>query len=573
VLVALDLLLFPLMVGALLLPALGLPRRRDPLEALMLGAGLGCLLWGAVALARFFLLLPAGVPRTAGVLALGTALILGLSLARLAHGAPWQPQPTVLHSRELALAISAVAALTLGLQAALPHYGVAMHLYDWWVHFDLARFYRAPGAFERVYSDGATIASRTPLFDLLGALPLTYLGNRFTVFQVFTAVVGWLWVLPLARLAGRLLGTRTPSVVALLGLSPLLLHSHTYTWQKGLVTFFVLLALDRLLALSEDPSNTTAFQLGLFSGAAVMTHAGFAGYVLPAFAFVACDAWRARRLWSAWLLTALGAVLVALPWCTWVVAQYGWSSLVSYPRAPYASAGVWIVDHLLVVTTNILPLRFVIDLVSHDFAFARDVFIVYLGSATGLLGMAFLFRALMACAKPRLPAAVRAPLLVCAGSGMLLATLLVPGPARDSANVLYTPGLLLLALIVLRVVPLSPGVLLAAMVECVVVGAAVLAWMWSPASLAEGNARLAGQLGIGFLGRETWPFGLALLTTGTAACLAAVSPWPGIRGDAGAPRVSGMNLAHRQRKRLEGEISGSSLDPGTDWRSEYEEGP
>ncbi len=514
------------MVGALLLPTLGLLGRRDPLEAVMLGAGLGCLLWGAVSLARFFLLLPSGPSRLAGGLALGAALGLGLALARArdrhrqALAAPAPP------SRDLVLAIGAVAALTLGLEASLPHYGVAMRLYDWWVHFDLAGLYRAPAGFDRVYSDGATIASRTPLFDVLGALPLTYLGNRFSVFQVFTAAVGWLWVLPFAQLARRLLGGRAALALALLGLSPLLLHSHTYTWQKGLVTFFVLLTLERFLEMREIPSNATALQLGLFSGAAVMTHAGFAGYVLPVFALLARDTWQKRRRWTAWLLAVLAAALVALPWCAWVVAQYGWQSLASYPRAPYASASSWIVDHFLVLATDILPLRFLIDLVSHDLDPLRDIFIVYLGSATGLLGIAFLFRALGACANPRrLAPAPAALLLVSAGSGMLLATLLVPGPARDSANVLYTPGLLLLALLVVRAAPLSPALVVAALVECMLLGAVVLAWMWSPASANEGNARLAVQYGIRFLGQEIWPVGLALLTAGTAACLAVVSSW------------------------------------------------
>jgi hypothetical protein len=503
VLVALDLLLYPVMVGALLLPALGLLRRHDPLEAAMLGAGLGCLLWGGVALARFFVLLPAGGPRTIGLLALG----VGLALASIRHGkgrvAPAPP------STDLVIAIGAVAALTLGLEASLPHYGVALRLYDWWLHFDLAGFYRAPAGFDRVYSDGATIASRTPFFDLLGALPLTYLGNRFSVFQVFTAAVGWLWVLPFAQLARRLLGRRTAAVVALVGLSPLLLYSHTYTWQKGLVTFFILLTLERLLALRETPSGTIAIQLGLFSGAAVMTHAGFAGYVLPVFALLAWDTWQKRR-----------------PWCAWVVARYGWQSLASYPRAPYTSASSWIANHFLVVATDILPLRFLIDLVSHDLDPLRDIFIVYLGSATGLLGIAFLFRALSAYARPRrLATSPALLLLVCAGSGMLLATLLVPGPARDSANALYAPGLLVLAVLVLRVMPLSATLLAAALLECIVLGAVVLAWMWSPASVHEGNARMAVQYGIPFLGQQAWPLGLVLLTAGTAACLAVVGPW------------------------------------------------
>lgn len=94
--------------------------------------------------------------------------------------------------------------MVLGLEANLPHYGVALRFYDWWLHFDLARFYRLPTDLGRTYGE-ATVTSRTPLFNLLGSLALACLGDRFTVFQVFTAAVGWLWVLPFALLV-RFLG-------------------------------------------------------------------------------------------------------------------------------------------------------------------------------------------------------------------------------------------------------------------------------------------------------------------------------------------------------------------------------
>lgn len=55
------------MLGAILLPAFWFARHHEAVEALARGAGLGVIAWGAIALARFFLLLPWGTPRLVGV--------------------------------------------------------------------------------------------------------------------------------------------------------------------------------------------------------------------------------------------------------------------------------------------------------------------------------------------------------------------------------------------------------------------------------------------------------------------------------------------------------------------------
>ena len=133
-----DLLFTPVVIGALLLPSLWFWRRHEPLEALMLGASVGIAALGAVALGRFFALLPTGTPKLAGALGLGvaTAGFAGLtawSLKRRA-GRSRPARPTAL------LAGAGVAAMTIGVEATVPHYGVALLFWDWFEHFDIAQF-------------------------------------------------------------------------------------------------------------------------------------------------------------------------------------------------------------------------------------------------------------------------------------------------------------------------------------------------------------------------------------------------------------------------------------------------
>src|SRR5205823_5695490 len=210
-----DLLFYPLVLAALLLPIIWVGRRHtDHVETLALAAGYGVLGAAAIGLARFFVALPASTPRLAGLLAFGLCV---------------------------------VAAVILWKVAASSHWGEA------------------------------TVTTRTPLYNLVGSLALTYLGDRLAVFQVFTAAVAWLWILPFALLARRLVGGWAPAVTALAGLSPLVLHTTTYASSKGLVTFFALLALERYLALREAPAErvtSLSWQFGLFSAATVMTHSG-----------------------------------------------------------------------------------------------------------------------------------------------------------------------------------------------------------------------------------------------------------------------------------------------------------
>ncbi len=514
------------MLAALFFPTPWLLRRHAPMEALALGGAGGVIFWAAVAFGRFLVGLPPGSPRTAGLLSLAAAVALGPVLWRAAAraqpgGAPWPP------SWSLLAAVAGGAALTLGLEASLPHYADAKYYFDWWMHFDLADFYRHPADFGRLYLDGATVTSRTPLFNLLGSLVLLAFGDRFPVFQVFTAALGWLWLLPFALLAHRLLCEQATRIVALVALSPLVLYSHTYSWPKGLVAFLVLMALERYLALSTagpGAAGGPALQFGMLSGAAVMTHAGFAGYVLPLFLLAARDAWLKRRRWSEAGIAAAAFLLVALPWCVWAASQYGWQrGLFGYPHNPYASVPEWLWDGGISIVTAMLPVSLPLTLLTRALDPLQSVLIVYLGTGAGLLGGGYLFKALAQNLRRGRPAATphAGALLGFSLVGMLVATAgLQARGVQDSANVAYIPGLLVLALLTLRTAPLAGRLAQVAVSEAAVLHGVLLAWLWSPASDTQGNLELALQHHIRFLAEGAWPVGLALALGGGATCVA-----------------------------------------------------
>src|SRR5256885_17060249 len=85
-----DLLFYPLVLAAVLLPVIWVGRRHtDHVETLAVAAGYGVLCAAAIGLARFFVALPASTPRLAGLLAFGLCVVAAVLLwegAAPSHG-------------------------------------------------------------------------------------------------------------------------------------------------------------------------------------------------------------------------------------------------------------------------------------------------------------------------------------------------------------------------------------------------------------------------------------------------------------------------------------------------------
>src|SRR5437868_4370832 len=187
-----DLLFYPLVLAAVLLPVIWVGRRHtDHVETLAVAAGYGVLGAAAIGLARFFVALPASTPRLAGLLAFGLCVVAAVILWRVAasrHGdvaiqrsdTPARRSGAVQRIRvSLLLAVVSAALISVGIEASLPHYDLAERYYDWFVHFDLARVFHAATAADLGRHWGeATVTTRTPLYNLVGSLALSYLGDR-----------------------------------------------------------------------------------------------------------------------------------------------------------------------------------------------------------------------------------------------------------------------------------------------------------------------------------------------------------------------------------------------------------
>lgn len=525
-----DLLFFPLMVGAIFLPAAWLLRRQPSVEALALGAVGGILLFGALAFLRFLLLLPFGLPRNVGLLALAlSAGFTALLWLATRHGESRATSPV---PRSIWAAIVGGALMTLGFEATLPHFGAIQWSFDWWLHFDLTHFFLSPADPWRVYPGGDVVTSRTPLYNLLGSLALQVFGNRFTVLQVFTAAVGWLWLLPAALLARRLT-TNQGTVLALLALSPLIRFSNVYTWPKGLVMFFLLVALERALALrgaGDDRDGRIAVEAGLASGGALMAHVGFAGFLLPIFFVVGWHGWRRRNLTGlGYLVGATGTVV--LPWFAWGIAEYGWQrALLGYyhGQPSIIDPVVYGLQRVVMVLSGIVPVT------PPLLGLTQDYFLIYVGSAAGVGGIIFLvWTAAQNLWRVKPPRAGWKLALAFTLSGFILVTLLSRQYTVDSAATLYVPALVVLAVLAVGPRRMPRLVIVGMLIETALFQVILISWMWSAASAAQPNAQLALAQGIRFLGRTTLPIGLGLMVAGFLCCLPALQllSWPRLSTD------------------------------------------
>jgi hypothetical protein len=523
-----DIVFFPVMVLVVLAPAVLFWRHHDLPEAMALGALVSLAGWSWLAFARFLLLLPASSARTVGLVALAVSVAGAALVSVLVNRRAQRASRPVERNRSQVLALIAGAALlAVGLEAAVPHFGIANLYYDWWEHFDLARFYSAGGDLARRYQDGYTVTSRTPVYNLVTSLGLTAFGDRFSIFQLGTAALAWLWVLPAIRLARRL-PDHALALIGLLALSPLVLFATTYPWPKGLVAFFALLSLDRFLALREKPAlerAAAAAQFGLAAGLTLMTHEGFAGYLLPLFGLLLWDCLRSRARWRDLLTAGAVGVLVALPWYAWAASQYGLrGGLIGYPVPGYGSAMAWLLDHLVVLVSSMLPITVLFH--AYGDSWLQQVFVAYLRTAAGLLGIAFFIRLLARSLKrTKATTSGHRPLLAFALAGILSTTLLLNGWGNGwaSAESVYIPAMIALLLVACARVPLTQGMVAIAGGECLVLLAAAIAYMWSPAAAGEANARLAQALQVHFLGQDAWPFGIALLVLGATASIYAAA--------------------------------------------------
>jgi hypothetical protein len=236
----------------------------------------------------------------------------------------------------------------LGVQFLLPVYAGGGWYFDWWQHFDQALVWVGDRPLDTRWADRFTMASRTPLFNLVGGFVLSIAGHDFWVFQLATVLVNWCFVSALALVLRGLWGARVGNTALLLApLNLWMVHQGWFTWPKMLAAFYALLGLHCYLQFLrhrlQEPRRAGKYLLACwaFSLLGFLAHPVILVYLAALVMHAAWRAWRVPQYrLSARELAGLAAAFVLLigPWCGWLLANFGLHGIAaSDPGTPYGT--------------------------------------------------------------------------------------------------------------------------------------------------------------------------------------------------------------------------------------------
>src|SRR5262249_6824914 len=141
-------------------------------------------------------------------------------------------------------------------QALLPIYVGSGWWGDWWMHYDESLVFLGQWSVDTKWFDLYTLASRTPLFNLVGAFLLSLGGEEFGIFQLASTLMNCCFLPALYLLLRALLGPRAGLVgIMLASLNIWMLHLAWFTWPKMLVVYFLLLSLYFYLCFLQQTQN------------------------------------------------------------------------------------------------------------------------------------------------------------------------------------------------------------------------------------------------------------------------------------------------------------------------------
>jgi len=223
-------------------------------------------------------------------------------------------------------------------QALVPVYGGAYWYGDWWLHYDVAKFYLEKGPLDSRWFNTYTVPTRTPLYNLGASFLMSLFGSSFWVFQIAGTLMNCAFILPAYLFARRLFGGKASLVLLFfMFFSPTLSINAAYTWPKLFSAFFVLLAayyyigIRNALARREKAAGGDVALCALSAGLALMSHNTTLTYI----AAMLLDAGLVMLLWRrgiGWLSAGkalLVFLLIVSPWYVWVYESYGWAGVVS----------------------------------------------------------------------------------------------------------------------------------------------------------------------------------------------------------------------------------------------------
>jgi len=237
--------------------------------------------------------------------------------------------------------------LVLLLQIAFPVYIGGFWYFDWWQHYNLSQMYIGKVPHDYLWLGLYNFASRTPLMNLNAAFFLSLFGDAYWKYQIIASILNSAVILPAYLLVRRISGGKTAIIViALLFLSPSIVHNTYYPWQKLFAAYFVLLAAYfyfRFLQGDSLPDNAAC--LLIFA----LICAGFLAHQSSLFSSIVIlfdMGWRAWRHNPATLLRlgaacALCFLVIDGIWFGWAISYFGLKrSFLSYYERPATVGGL-----------------------------------------------------------------------------------------------------------------------------------------------------------------------------------------------------------------------------------------
>jgi hypothetical protein len=427
--------------------------------------------WGVgfavMALSQFLAFLTSARPGSFNALFLGAVLLVGLAACRFRPGAGC-PAPDGPPVGLWLLALGYLAAV----QALWPAYIGGGWAFDWWMHYEESLVFLHAVPVDTVWLGHFTVASRTPLYNLVLAFAMSWGGQAFWVNQLASVLTNSVFLLPAFLVLRDLFGRRAARLGMILApLNIWIWHEAWFTWSKMLTCYYLLLALHFYLRWLAGAGRGA--WLGFWAAALLgfMTHQVAAVYAAALLAHAAVVIWRdpARRPGRAELAAVVvSALAVVGPWYAWLAATFGPAQIVTSVPTSGMAADTPRAAFLPVYTRNlaatVLPDRLLHALVERPFSFgaiAIHLTALYFcqlpGALTLSLTVYLAWRALWLRRAGPAPRGLGAALafLVLGGLGGLL---LHPGASRYGlAHNAFPPSTLLLILLAWGVLARDTG--------------------------------------------------------------------------------------------------------------------
>jgi len=198
---------------------------------------------------------------------------------------------------------------------------------DWLEHFQRSLFFLHHFPANTPILGGYQLPARPPMMNVLAAFFLAQTQDRFTLFQVVSAFLNVLVLLPCCLMLpalGLARRPRTLPLVALFALSPVVMENAMYTWTKSLSAFFVVLAFWFYLAgwRKNDRLRLAAAFLALSAG--LLVHYSAGSYCVLLGLDYSVRVFRKRpRPWRGLAAIVVPCGLLLATWFAWSVFVYG----------------------------------------------------------------------------------------------------------------------------------------------------------------------------------------------------------------------------------------------------------